>query len=421
MRGRKPFRRPLLAMLLPLTISIFACSGGVPAAAPSAVMESSRREYLELATASTPTLAPVLATATGTASAVPSPTRTAASSATPTVIAATPTWPPAATPTATPRPIPAALPPTRATPSNRFAPSDVSLRTPSEVIGYLRGNLAGYQGSGAGLLLDFSPSDILETMDTAVVDTVQQQRGTAGVQQLYEIIARATLDSLREQYPDRTIVVPLEAGHGGNKGYYYDPGSEGTEARHTRGVAAAMARLAQLDPAGSVVVRPVHNDDIGEGFGLAPALDKPIMSRMLLRQARASMLAQEVASWNRARADAKDQAAVHEISIHFNAGARSAMVLHQGNTVRPELARLSIDFARRYLRRVVSDLNASQLLPGPLLLWSGTGLHDDVMMYRPAYLSDAEIAGITLRYSALQGGGYLTRYVDVVLENASRS
>jgi hypothetical protein len=64
----------------------------------------------------------------------------------------------------------------------------------------------------------------------------------------------------------------------------------------------------------------------------------------------------------------------------------------------------------------VPDLNATGLLPSLLTLWAGTGLHDDVMMYRPSYLNNNPIAAnVTLRYGALQGGGYMPRFVQMVL------
>jgi hypothetical protein len=37
-----------------------------------------------------------------------------------------------------------------------------------------------------------------------------------------------------------------------------------------------------------------------------------------------------------------------------------------------------------------------------------------VMMYRPAYFTDEETRGITLRYGVLQGRGYMPRYVEIV-------
>ena len=65
--------------------------------------------------------------------------------------------------------------------------------------------------------------------------------------------------------------------------------------------------------------------------------------------------------------------------------------------------------------QVVPALNETGLLPGRLRRWAGDGLHDDVMMYRPAYFRDDELQGVTLRYGMLQGRGYLPRYVAILL------
>lgn len=294
--------------------------------------------------------------------------------------------------------------------------SAVAERTPDEAIAYLSGQSPSYAGSGIASVLDFSPSDILETMDTIVLDRVRQRWGQAGLERVYQTIAGAILDTLREQYGDAAVVVALDAGHGGKQGYYWDPGSEGTEAMHARGVVAAMQTLA-LDPAyASITIYPIFNDEIADDFGLPRSLNKPVMNPLLMRQVRAAMLANEVADWNAAH-PALPLIYVHELSIHFNAGAGGAMVLHQGETVRPEFYERSVNFARAYLDRVLPALNASGLLGARLGLWGGNGLHDDRLMYRPDYLSDAEIQGLVLRYNGLQGGGYLPRYAATVIAN----
>ena len=297
--------------------------------------------------------------------------------------------------------------------------SDVAQRTPVEVVAYLAGRLPDYPGSSPAALFDFSASNILETMDTAILDWIERHRGTAALQRVYDLIARAILATLRDQYGDQWILVPLDAGHGGKKGFVWDGGSGGTEADHNRAVVAALSRLAQEPAYERIILRPIHNDALADDFGLPPSLNKPPINRTLMRQARASMLAAEAAAWNGAQRDPTSHVSVHEISIHFNAGAGGALVLHQGNSVRPEFARRSIEFGGRYLSRVTADLNASGLLPAPLRLWNGTGLHDDVMMYRPSYFRDDEIRGITLRYAALQGAGYLPRYIQTVLAHWS--
>ncbi len=180
---------------------------------------------------------------------------------------------------------------------------------------------------------------------------------------------------------------------------------------------AAVGRLAQSPANSRILIRPIFNDAFDDDVGLPAALNKPTINHLLVRQTRASMLAAEAAAWNRAHGD--QATVVHELAIHFNVGAGGAMVLHQGSTVQPAFATQSIDFARRYLARVTAVLNATQLLPSPLLLWGGNGLHDDVMMYRPDYLSDEDITGITLRYVGLQGQGYLPRYINTVLNSSS--
>lgn len=343
-----------------------------------------------------PTIPPVLSP---TPPIVPSPT--APPSATPAVHAAPPT--PAPTTSIS-----------RSGGTPRF--SDVAQRTPADVIAYLEGRLPGYPGSSPEWVIDFSPSDILETMDTIVLDEVRQRRGDQALARIYDVIAQDVLATLRDEYGDRWIVVALDAGHGGKKGFNWDPGSEGTEAEHTRAVAAAIVRLAARPENRRIIVRPIYNDAIADDFGLKPPRNRSTVNTTLMRQARASMLADEAAAWNRAHPNPSDQVAVHEISIHFNVGAGGALVLHQGDTVRPEFAERSVDFAQRYLRRVTTDLNATGLLPSPLGLWNGDGLHDDVMMYRPAALS-APLSGATLRYGALQGHGYLPRFIAQVLAN----
>jgi N-acetylmuramoyl-L-alanine amidase len=292
--------------------------------------------------------------------------------------------------------------------------SDVSQMTPSDVVAYLRGDLPGYPGSSPDSVVNFSPSDILETMDTNVLDTVKRQKGEVALQRVYDVIAQDILATMREEYGDHWVVVALDAGHGGKKGFNWDPGSEGTEAEHTRAVVAAMKRLDKQPEYRRIILRPIYNDQIADDFGLPPPRNTSTVNETLMRQARASMLALQAAAWNRAHSDAADRVMVHEISIHFNVGAGGAMVLHQGNTVRPEFVSRSVDFARRYLQRVTADLNATGILPSPLGLWGGTGLHDDVMMYRPAAFS-APVSGVTLRYGALQGHGFLPRFISIVL------
>jgi hypothetical protein len=277
--------------------------------------------------------------------------------------------------------------------------------------------LAGYPGSGPDDAINFSPSDILETMDTSVLDEVQSREGDAALRQVEDTIAGAILATLREEYPNQLVLVPLDAGHGGDKAYFWDPGSNGTEALHTRAVVAALLRMDQSSEYQQIILRPIFDDEIPETFGMPGKLERPIPSSILIRQVRASMLAREAAAWNAAHPDRP--VAVHELSVHFNSGAGGALVLHEGDSVKPAFASRSIDFGKLYLHRVVTSLNATGFLPAPLRLWGVTGLHDDVMMYRPTYLNGANLpTSFVPRYGELQGNGFQSRYVKTVLANA---
>ena len=399
-RSVRAFWRSLIALGIGAVLATTGC--GAP---PSTLASPTAVEGV-------PTNPPATATAASAVPVTPIVVPTSVPAAT-TVPVDTPT-PPAPSPTAiAATSTPAAVNvPTDGDGVPRF--SDVSQKTPRDVIAYLRGQLPGYPNGGPDAAIDFSPSDILETMDTAVLDQVRSQRGGAALQRVYDVIAQSVLDSLRDQYGDHWILVPLDAGHGGKKGFNWDAGSEGTEAEHTRGVVAAMQRLASQQKYRNIILRPIFNDAIADDFGLPAPRNRSTVNVTLMRQARASMLAAEAAAWNQAHPEPAAQVMVHEISVHFNAGAGGALVLHQGDTVRPEYASRSLDFAKRYLKTATAALNATGLLPSPLHLWGGDGLHDDVMMYRPAGLS-APASGAVLRYGALQGHGYLPRFIAIVL------
>ena len=270
--------------------------------------------------------------------------------------------------------------------------SHASHRTAAEAVAYVR--------SHPDALFDFSPSNILETLDTAVLDR------SADPETIHVTVARTALDALEELYPIGWILVPVEAGHDPR----WDPGAEGTEAEHNRAVVARMQQLASR----RVLVRPIHNDRLPDDLGLPEHLTKRTVSSVLVRQARAAMLAAEAAAWNADHPDPADRVHVHELSVHFNAGAGGAMVLHQGETVHPERRALSEAYAEGYLALVVPRLNATGALPTRLRRWASSGKHDDVMMYRPAYFTAEETRGITLRYGVLQGRGYMPRYVEIV-------
>lgn len=293
--------------------------------------------------------------------------------------------------------------------------SDVSERTPADVLLYLQGRLPGYPNGSPAASINFSPSDILETMDTAELDEIKQREGSAALQQVYDVIARDILATLGDLYPEQWTLLALDAGHGGDKAFYWDPGSDGTEAIHTRAVAASILKQVEQPAFARVIVRPIFNDAIPDDFGPNAPINRPSINMTLIRQVRASMLASEATTWNEVHPAPTDQVMVHEISVHFNVGANGALVLHQGNTVRPEFEARSLAFAKRYLARVTTDLNATGRLPTHLGLWNGTGLHDDVMMYRPSTMPSTANPNIVLRYGALQGNGYAPRYIARLL------
>jgi hypothetical protein len=307
--------------------------------------------------------------------------------------------------TATPTPVP---PPT----------TNVVERTPADVLAFLRGQLPGYPDGGPSAVIDFSPSDILETMDTIVLDEVRSGRGDAALQRIYDVIGNTVLATVEEEYGNQAVAVALDAGHGGKPGFFWDPGSEGTEAEHTRAVVKSILRQADSPRYANLIVHPIFNDAVADDFGLAGRWNRPTINQLLVRQARAAMLAQDTAAWNRDHPAAPRQ--FHEISVHFNAGAGGAMVLYQGDTVQPAFQARSLEFGQKYLRRVIADLNATGLLPTPLRRWGGSGLHDDVMMYRPDYLNGLNLpSNFTPRYAMLQGHGYFPRYISLLLANVS--
>ncbi len=295
--------------------------------------------------------------------------------------------------------------------------SNVSVRTAADAVAFLRGQLPDYPESGPSSVTDFSPSDILETMDTIVLDQVLQNDGATALQKIYDVVANDVLLTVADEYPNQTVVVALDAGHGGKPGFFWDSGSEGTEAEHTRAVVRSILRQSQKPEFARLIVRPIFNDAVADDLGMPAKWNRPTINQLLVRQVRAAMLQQEASVWNNAHP--ASTIAVHEISIHFNAGAGGALVLNQGDTVRPEFQARSVDFGRRYLQRVIADLNATGLLPTPLRRWGGNGLHDDVMMYRPAYMNGLSLpAGFTPRYGLLQGLGYMPRYIQILLAQA---
>jgi hypothetical protein len=371
-------------------------------------------------TASAPTFAAAPAAGTSTP---PAPTAVSAS-ATPTAESAVPTPVAVVSPTPNSTAVLNAKPTGTTVGQSASNPdparpvfSDVTSRTPTDGVAYLRGKLPEYPGSSPDWVMRFSSSDILETMDTTVLDQIKDQKGQAALDQVYAIIARSVLDTIKEVYGDSWVVVPLDAGHGGYRPIFWDTGSNGTEATHTRAVVATMEKLAASPEYSRIILKRVFNDSVPESFGLSSAMDEPSVDASLIRQIRASMLAHEAQVWNENHGP-DDQVIVQEISIHFNAGSDGSLVLHQGTTVSPTFQQQSIDFGKAYLHRAVPALNASGILPAPLKLFGADGLHDDLMMYNPDLGGPhaSEDQGLTLRYGMLQTNDYTPYYISKVLK-----
>lgn len=288
--------------------------------------------------------------------------------------------------------------------------SEVALATPQDVLRFLAGHDPHYPGADTDALIGFSPADILETLDTSVLDAVQAQRGDAALNSIYPLIAQHLLDSLLAIYSDRPVLLALDAGHGGKRGVYYDPGSNGTEAVHTRATVAAVEKRAANSEYGRITIRRIFNDAIGDDFGLPPPEDSKERAALTIRNARASMLAFEAGAWNDAHPEAP--VAMHVISVHFDAGSGGTLVLHEGADVPPPFMRRSIAYGQQYLARVRPALNRSGLLPQQLALVFGTGLSDDHLLYQTAVretdrfnpYTGADRAKFPARYAILQGG-----------------
>lgn len=264
--------------------------------------------------------------------------------------------------------------------------SNVAGVTPDDVALYFAGRLPGFPGVTVDNYLGYSPADLLESMDTVWLDQVGQRYGDSGLQTIYGIVARNLLDSLLSVYGSQPVVLALDAGHGGNPAVFWDPGSNGTEAQHTRAVVGVCEPMATDSRYASVTVRRIFNDSIGDDFGLPPPQDNKSRAQLVLRNARASMLAYEANGWNR---DHPDQpVAVHVVSVHFNANSGGTLVLHEGDDVPAGFERRSIAYGQYYVDHVRPALNASGLLSDQLSLVEGTGLHDDSLMYAPPVRAD---------------------------------
>lgn len=286
---------------------------------------------------------------------------------------------------------------------------------------FLAGRDPRYPGANLDSLMGFSPAVILETMDTDVLDTVYARRGWDAVVALYRMIAAHTLDSLLAVYGSAPVVLALDAGHGGKRGVYYDPGSNGTEADHARRVVGFLEDLAAEPPYTAVTVRRIFNDDLGDDFGLPPPNDRKGAAALTIRNARASMLAYEAARWNESHPDAP--VAVHVVSVHCNAGSGGTLVLHQGDDVPAPFRDLSVAQARAYVDRVRPALNGTGLLPYTLRLALRTGLSDDRLLYEPPVRFPTPINPYTgvdrskfpRRYAMLQASLLQRDYADGAL------
>lgn len=256
--------------------------------------------------------------------------------------------------------------------------SDVAAVDPWNGLLFLAGKLPGYPGANLDSLMGFSPADILETCDTVEIDALEARRGEAGVARFYDVIAEQALLSLLDGYGDKPLLLALDAGHGGLRGVFFDPGSNGTEYYHVRRVAEAIeARVAEPRFA-SITLRRLYNDAIGDDFFLPPPQDRKSAASLTIRNIRGAMLAWEVDAWNRRHPD--KAVLLHVLSVHFNAGAGGILVLHQGDAVPAPFRDRSYQFARAYVGRAHAAIAQTGLLP-PQGFALGDGLSDDRILY----------------------------------------
>lgn len=246
---------------------------------------------------------------------------------------------------------------------------------------FLAGTHPRYPGADLDAIMGFSAADILETMDTVTLDSIEARLGGNAVLRVYRIIAEQILESVLAVYGDAPVLLALDAGHGGKRGVFFDPGANGTEWYHNRQVVAAVEeRLADTRYA-SISTRRIFNDAIGDDFLLPPPEDRKGAAALTLRNIRAAMLAREVATWNRTHPN--EQFFLHVLSVHFNAGSGGTLVLHQGDAVPEQHRAWSIAYAQTYVALARPALNNSGLMPYALGLPLGTGLSDDRVLYEP--------------------------------------
>lgn len=297
--------------------------------------------------------------------------------------------------------------------------SDVAQVEPRTALLFLAGRLPQFPSANLERFLGFSPANILETVDTDVLDDVRARYGSSSLDALFHLMAYHILEELLELYGTTPIVLALDAGHGGLPGVYFDPGSNGTEAWHTRRLVAVVEEEALNRRYAGITIRRIFNDAIGDDFGLPPPEDDKERAAISLRNARGALLAAEVAAWNRVNPQA--QVVLHVLSIHFNAGSHGILVLHQGDDVPGAYQQRSSTYARGYLEHVLSGMNGSGLLPYEITRALGTGLHDDSLLYaapeqtRINPLTGVDRSAFPPRYALLQASLLERDYLDGAL------
>jgi hypothetical protein len=122
--------------------------------------------------------------------------------------------------------------------------SDVAGVEPWDALLFLAGRDPRHPDGSVDSIMGFSPADILETMDTVVLDTVEANRGGGALGTLYRTIAAQVLDALLATYGGAPVLLALDAGHGGK------PGSTSTSAPTAPrpGIPAAPSRRLRPPP-----------------------------------------------------------------------------------------------------------------------------------------------------------------------------
>ncbi|MGH2604651.1 MAG: hypothetical protein ACRDJ9_35330, partial [Dehalococcoidia bacterium] len=90
--------------------------------------------------------------------------------------------------------------------------SDVAQVEPWDALLFFTGRHPRYPGATIDSLIGFSPADILETMDTVLLDTIGARQGDAALAAVYEIIAVELLEALLAVYGAAPVLLALDAG-----------------------------------------------------------------------------------------------------------------------------------------------------------------------------------------------------------------